>query len=272
MLDPQFELLDSGFFTPADDGLAPGSQQVETITKSKSGRTLKRPKQRLIGVSGTLDPLEIHYPEKMPDGTPGKYYWRLSTLSAASDGTITLTFIDRIADELLQRHDRRKTNRASTTRAEFIKQVASRVSEVAFHSMELDTTQKIDPIKIKSSKTKGVAKKGKKKKVHHGLTSQGQPLTKSQEDVLRHIFWSCNNNNATEPATVAAVYAAIWESNLSVVQTPNSQGYWGVFSGKHTTWPDPTDIQGMCQSFLLGGKGFQSGGANVLSFTVNNPD
>lgn len=219
---------------------------------------------------GKLDPLETNYP-------PGsKYVWRLSTASFNQDGSITLTFINKTADQMMNAKGPYKANRSSSTRAQFIGSVVEKVPGAEFHCEQLDKTEPVDPVVLAattpSSKTANkTGKKHAKKKVGLGdnfgqQTVQGQPMGPRQAEQANILLGRAHAKNAGEVATVAIIFAGIWESNLE--KYADNGTYWGVLSARHDHVPQ-FDTAAMADAFLNGGKGFTS--ALELEKTMKNP-
>jgi hypothetical protein len=110
-----------------------------------------------------------------------------------------------------------------------------------------------------------------------GLTIEGVPMNSTQIKQAEILLGVCNQLNAGSPCAGAIICAAIGESTLTNLSTPNSSGYWGVLqggSGENSSvanFPPPTgwnDSAGMATSFLQGGKGFQAGSAISLARSV----
>jgi hypothetical protein len=109
--DPDWTLLDSGFFDTNEDGV--------------------------------LDAVEVNYPEN------SDLWWRLSQINVHSTtgATITMTFMERMAAALLHHRGPVKVSRAKRTRAEFMKMLTDKVKiqgGVDFHSRELHKKQPIE--------------------------------------------------------------------------------------------------------------------------------
>ena len=237
ILDPQMDLFRSGFFK-SDDNPA---------------------KLRLIDVN-------------FPEGS--KYWWRLTDIQYAGTArTMQLTFTNRVAAEMQSAFDKLKANRATMTRAEFLKHVVSLAApEATFFSLQLDTKQKIDPTKAGDPKASDIKESVSKKPgitgESVGLTARGQQVTPAQIKVVNQIIAVAQKVGASNTALAAAIYAGIWESNLD----PNAKGtsssgvHWGVFSTQPKYF-DQHDTIGMATAFFKGGGGFASPGANTLANT-----
>jgi hypothetical protein len=105
LLDPDFSVLDSGFFDVRDDG--------------------------------KLDAIEINYPV----GTEN--WWRLTSIDLNADHRIRMTMMERIAVEMQAKRGPLKTSRAKKTRAEFLQMLVAKTDKtLQFQSKELHKTQK----------------------------------------------------------------------------------------------------------------------------------
>lgn len=125
VLDEDWKILDSGFFD--------------------------------LDADGKLDLVDVNY----PDGS--RFWWRMTQCSPQGDFTWQLTFIDRIPALLDQLTGPVKTNRASRTRAEFLQELASKMTDgggIDFHSLELDIVQAIAGSTVAVSSRSGVAQAG----------------------------------------------------------------------------------------------------------------
>lgn len=105
-----------------------------------------------------------------------------------------------------------------------------------------------------------------------GLTIEGAPMTAGQKTQAQILLGVVNKLQAGQICAEAIICAAIGESTLTALSTPNNAGYWGVLqggsgaSGSSPNFPPPNgwnDSVGMATAFLQGGKGFGNGpGAN----------
>jgi hypothetical protein len=174
-----------------------------------------------------------------------------------------LEFEDR--DVAILREDKSEkvvaASRDNMTRAQFIEQLVHKAApHIVFHSPNERKKQPIEPAKRSKAKTKSLPKGS-------GAKIEGIPLDAEQREQAGILLAVCEEHNAPMEAKVAIICAAIGESTLHALTTPNSAGYWGVLqggSGQHGSapnFPNPRDSKGMAESFLLGGKGFQDGGA-----------
>lgn len=178
-----------------------------------------------------------------------------------------LEFEDR--DVAILREDKSETAKAASrdnmTRAQFVESlVRAAAPHIVFHSPNENKKQPIEPAKRpKKSKAASLPKNAEVK-------IEGTPLDPEQREQAAILLAVCEEHGAQMEAKVAIICAAIGESNLHALTTPNSAGYWGVLqggSGQHGSapnFPNPRDSKGMAESFLLGGRGFQDGGAIQL--------
>ncbi len=232
LIDPQWTLLDSGFFDTDKDGI--------------------------------LDRIELVYPP--PDESGIDYRWVCTQVAPKSDHTIQMTFWNWYADQLTRINPKNtpklapiKAQRGKVTRAQFLKQLASKVHGLEFYCEELDKKQATEGVVQAStaSSIKQPAKKGGKK-VGVGanagtLTCKGVPLTNSQMQIINIALGVANQLNAPGPAIEAMMYAAMGESGITVAP---GGGVWQDLSS-----PNPSDIAAEAHAFLTGQFGFQQGGA-----------
>jgi hypothetical protein len=121
------------------------------------------------------------------------------------------------------------------------------------------------PIETAHSKKKSKKRGGPRK-----MTIGGVTLDPDQRNNVEILMEVCDELSAPRLARVAIICAAIGESTLRTLTTPNSLGYWGVLQGgsgqkgsaaNFPNTPNPQVTKEMAQSFLKGGRGFQAGGA-----------
>lgn len=242
LMDENWELLDSGFFDPAN--------------------------------KGTLDRIDINFPQG------SKYRWRLFQFSPRGDYTIQTYWVPRVVTDMMNlnaKHNPLQASRGRRTRAEFIRSAFQRAAPYAtFHSAQLDTVQKVGALTIPTSGTslksatktfKGISTSAMNAS---NLTVKGQPMGDRQRQQANILLRVADKLGAGKVATEAIIYAGIWESNLEIYSTTGA--YWGVLAGKVGIWSQ-SDTSGMATAFLLGNsaKGYQGGGAIALSATINNP-
>jgi hypothetical protein len=244
--DPDWDLLDSGVFDANENG--------------------------------RLDPKELNY----PDGS--KQWWSLSQveLADAQGGgvTITLHWIERPAQRMLDKHGPRKTSRGAMTRAEFIWSLAAEADpKLRFNSRQL--TKKQDVAKLTKEERKVTKEPGLK--TNTGLTVQGNEMSTNQVKEANAILAEGEDLGASPKALLAAICAAIGESDLGDTTVgngayqPNSLGFWGVLqgrSGQNPKWPekwfpDPHDTRKFANAFFTGKYGFHFG---AIALAKDHPD
>ena len=101
-----------------------------------------------------------------------------------------------------------------------------------------------------------------------GLTVKGVAMNETQRKQAEILLGVVNQLKAGQICAEAIICAAIGESTLTNLSTPNGSGYWGVlqggsgYSGSAANFPPPSgwnDSTGMATAFLQGGKGFGNG-------------
>jgi hypothetical protein len=246
--DPRWHLLDSGFFD-ADP-------------------------------TGKLLDIDIQYPDASGQ------FWRLHQFSPQANHTIQLTFIPRVVAELMGLFGPIQVDRASRTRAQFLKMLCGKVNDpagaVQFYSKELDVKQPIGTVSTVSKRSSSKAPKGKHAKTKGlgantaALTVKGQPMNSTQHDNASLIMQVGDNLNAPDAALQACCFAAIYESNFGTNTTWNptyggllagnvgSFGHYGAHSSQAVATAEIT-------SFFQGGNGYQAGGAIAASHKNQDP-
>lgn len=104
------------------------------------------------------------------------------------------------------------------------------------------------------------------------VTVKGRPASSDQLKEIDTALKRAVKERAPARATWAMVTAGIGESSFQAIMNLGGSPYGGVFQGKAKERGGPwniTDTDGMAQSFLRGGKGFQAGGA--ISLARENP-
>jgi hypothetical protein len=162
-----------------------------------------------------------------------------------------------------------KSRRGQVTRALFIYNMAIAARGGAFSTdplefqiLSADPFQKQDIAKVKDdNRDKGISPQ-----TH--LTIKGLRITPEQRRNITISLTEADKQIASERVMLAMLVAGIGESGFRVI--PNSKGsdYGGVFQGKYkgsNPQFDIGDTKGMAHSFLVGGKGFQAGGAIKLA-------
>lgn len=231
LTDSDFELLDSGFFDPDEDG--------------------------------HLDPIEINY----PNGS--RFWWRVTQIAVSQDGVLNLTLMERTAVWLMSLKGPVKAkSRAKTTRAEFIYWLAGHVKAeggIDFHSRELHRPQSLE--KRDKKKKDEERRRNKSGGIHRkeSLTIKGVKASPSQLNQVSRSLDVAAHLNAPKLAVIALLCAGIGESAFRAVV--NDLGYGGVFQGQVETgghFFNVDDTEEEAHYFLLGGKGYQGGGAIAM--------
>jgi hypothetical protein len=86
---------------------------------------------------GKLDLIDVNY----PDGS--RFWWRNTICSPSDSGAVSMTFIDRAAADMLLKHGKFKSDRASHTRAQAVKALVDRTGGIEFYSLELNIVEPI---------------------------------------------------------------------------------------------------------------------------------
>lgn len=98
------------------------------------------------------------------------------------------------------------------------------------------------------------------------LTIAGSPVSRPQLRQVGRSLRVADEVNATKRAVIAMLCAGIGESGFKAIMNLGGSPYGGVFQGDVRGGVfDMKDTEGMARSFLLGGKGFQGGGAIALA-------
>jgi len=247
--DPQWVILDSGFFT-ADD-------------------------------TGKLLDIDINYPDA------SRYWWRLNQFSPnGANREIVLTFLPRSVGRLMGQFGPVQVNRASKTRAEFLKMLCAKVPEIEFYSKELDIKQPIGQANTvydtqKETSTRSSSKAPNKKAAKSKglganaatLTAKGVPLNKSQMHFATMILQIGESVSAPQAALEAVVLQGICESVLGEEVQWNPT-YGGLLAGSVQNFgslgsPGSDAVaQAEIKAAFSGGKGYQ--GAITLSQQYQN--
>jgi hypothetical protein len=239
MNDPEFELLESGFFDPNDNG--------------------------------KLDSVEINYPDD------SRFWWSLTQVAVTAGEKLTLTFMERAAADLLKLKGPVKAkSRAKTTRAEFLNWLTGHVKDhggLDFHSRELHKKQRIG--REKHKRTGEERERNKDGGIHRkeNLTIKGSKATAAQLDQVARALDVAADLDAPRLAVIAEMCAGIGESSFIVQMNQAGSQYGGVFQGNVGGGVfNINDTEGMARCFLLGGKGFQAGGAiHLVRSGVKDP-
>jgi hypothetical protein len=273
LLDPELKLLKSGFWTrPGEAQEAPSTTTTKGKVEKKAKGVKKKAIQTLNMAAGTLEEMELNYPEG------SKYWWRLRQVSPSSDYTVKTYWIPRIVREMMDRTTPKKASRAGMTRAEFLQSLFKAVPEARFHCSQLSRKQPIEPQESqrqKEAKTQkeveAAAKVGIHKKDAATLTVKGSPMTEAQRECAAILLQVAAKLSAGNVATVALIYAATWESAMGMDETVNSAGYGGLLGASVRSGLGLGNRVQLAEAFLKGGNGFNQGGAIAYSKTHTNP-
>lgn len=236
MQDPEWKLMDSGFFD-AD-------------------------------AKGRLQDLDLNYPEG------SRFWWRLHQVSPQQDKSLQLVFVPRIVAELMGVFGPVKVDRATRTRAQFLKMLCGKIKDaqgpVEFYSRELTVKQPIAnsgaTAATKSSakvSTPGAAAKVVGIGANSGsLKCKGSTLTSAQAQAVNVIIQVGDQLSAPKNAIIAALYAAMGESNID----PHAPGG-GCFqtSCNAAAYSGGTDLSGQAKGWFTGGECFGNGGGIKLA-------
>jgi cell wall-associated NlpC family hydrolase len=275
---------------PAVEDLAKAISEIELQTEIQGASFLKvtviDPEWAITTsgwlevVEGLVDQIEVEFPEK------SGWFWRLCAIDGSTDRTqpnLTLTFEDRIVAYLRDYWGPKTAPPGTATRAQFIRDLVREVGHhgekpIDFRCKAVNTVQpvertpeeKTEQLQTAAAKAAGEAKASKAAGVNAGspVTVKGQNLNPQQVTEANTLLSTADGLLAPAVAIEALMFAAIAESSIGEAAdafTPNSAGYYGTLQGSSSTWPDPHDTAGMARSFLLGGKGFQGGGAIALA-------
>jgi hypothetical protein len=233
------------------------------------------PPPRLLMNSGALDEranLDI-----------GEHRFRLVRVTKTGDD-YTLEFEDRDISRLRLVTTPRKVSRGKVTRAEFAKMLVDETPGIGFFCPDLHVKQQVDaaatpigaaptdptPVQLsKGAKSKGLGFPPGVK-----LSVGGSPANAHQLAEAARLLSVAAQLNAPPVATLAMIFAGIAETKMggnAGSYAPNSAGLYGLLQSSPRNFPDPHDTAAFARAFLLGGKGFQSGGGIALSKTVKNP-
>jgi hypothetical protein len=187
----------------------------------------------------------------------------------------TLEFEDRdfwLMKEGEHARDPVKVYRGNKTLQEFVKEQCERLcgKRINFVCPQLKQVEPREPAQI-SSNTEG-AKGEPAPGITGSFDIEGTPADAEQKKMANILLGECTG---TPPVVaVSIICAALGESTLRNLTTPNSDGYWGVLqggsgsSGSAPNFPKtPSDqtAKEMAECFVKGGRGFQGGGAAALA-------
>lgn len=241
-----------------------------------------------------LNQIEVEFPEA------SNWWWRLVDVEISNDVSnpnLTLVFEDRVVAELREQTGYKTVPAGTQTRAQFVNAIIDEANLRLRHEGKepiravipsLDVLQEVEetaPEKTEAltgSNELGqttLTPKDKQAEANRAnrapaigkgaeLQVEGQPITPEQVEAANQLLAVANKHNAPVAAVEALIFAGIAESRLKKTATNGS--YWGVLSGAVGTWAQD-DTEGMATAFLLGGKGFQAGGAIALAQSTTNP-
>jgi hypothetical protein len=264
------DLFYNGFTLTADLlGIVTDIQIERSIEEATTLTITARDRRRLLLQSGALDEranLDI-----------GDHRFRLVHVNKTGDD-FTLTFEDRDVARLRGVTTPRKVSRNKVTRAEFAKMLVDETPGIDFFCPDLHVKQPIDPAATDvgtapadptpAQLAKGAKSKGLGFPPGVKLTVKKQPANAQQLDILSRLLNVAAQVNANPLATLAMICSTIGESTVSY--EVNSLGYGGPLQAAAKNI-GPRDVEQQAHYFLLGGKGFNQGGAIALSKTVKDP-
>jgi hypothetical protein len=241
-----------------------------------------------VNEDGLLDEIEVNFP------IGSRSWWRLCSIDGSTDATapnLTLIFEDRIVAYLRDKWGPKTVKPGTTTRAQFIHQLVQEVGHGDGHDPIQFVCPSINVLQPVASSTAGastfatqsstgaitpVAAVNKGRGVGHGaaVTVKGAKATPGQIAEINTLLGEANQLNAGPIATQALICAAIGESTIGAEPgsfQPNSAGYRGVLQAGVNSGIAAHDTATMARYFMIGGKGFQAGGALALSRSVSDP-
>ncbi|MCW3039349.1 MAG: hypothetical protein JWM31_1254 [Solirubrobacterales bacterium] len=268
------ELMYNGFpFTADLTDLITDAQVERSIEEATTLTLTLHDPERVLRPSGILN--------ERADLDVGTHQFRLVRVSKSGDD-FTLEFEDRDVARLRLERKPRKVSRGKVTRAEFAKLIVDDTPGIGFFCPDLHKKQPItdadkatgtvvkkttDSSSPSSASASGFAP-GVKLKVK-GATASAHQLAEASR-----LLGVAKKLNASPAAQRALIFAAIAESGIggqAGAYAPNGSGYWGVLqggsgqNGSAANFPDPHDTEAFAHYFLLGGKGFNAGGAISLT-------
>lgn len=179
----------------------------------------------------------------------------------------TLEFEDRdfwLMKEGPHARDPVKVVRGNKTLQEFVKEQTQRLCpHTDFVCPQLKEVQPREPARIESS-TEGA--RGEPAPGMGSFDIGGQPADAEQRKMAGILLTACTG--APPVVAVAIICAALGESALRNITTPNSKGYWGVLQGGSGTngsaanfpkTPSDQTAKEMAECFINGGRGFGNG-------------
>lgn len=235
--DPEMRLLRSGALTRA--GKAPTAQQE---LKQAAWDRFSALRLDFDGVAFRFAGVSLRY-----DTPP----WTVQ-LTLESE----LATIMRLADEAL------KTSRGAGSRIEFVRRMfteAYKHSPWRPHAFYGPATSGKDPIEKPddADRNKGLSKSAK-------LTVKGVPMNSTQRKHATIALTEADRLQSGTRPTLSMLCAAIGESSIEPVANSKGSGYEGVFQANPKNIPRE-DTKQQAHYYMVGGKGFQQGGAIKLA-------
>lgn len=195
---------------------------------------------------------------------------RFRVVKASRSGdTLTLTAEDEVWVLLDQHNKPKKASRGSVTRVEFVFGLVNEVKakDIPFFAPQIHDKQPVARPELPNTTPHGSTgfDDGVKFKV------KGQDADAGQMREAATALGQADLVDATPRVRVAEMCGGIGESELRAVPNAGGSPYGGVFQGKIRTdgqGPkqfDVKDTAGQAHYFLIGGKGYQAGGAIKLA-------
>jgi hypothetical protein len=194
----------------------------------------------------------------------------------------TLTFEDREIALMRECTKYVRESRAHVTRAQFLqRRVKEAVPHAVFFCPELNRRLPVRAAHESNPKKEERASKQLQKGAVSGtVTIEGVKADPDQINNINILLGIADDLKVPANARLAIICAAIGESTLRTLTTPNTFGYWGVLQGgsgqgrsapnfPHT--PNAQVTKEMAESFMRGGRGFQAGGAIALARSGHKP-
>lgn len=212
-----------------------------------------------VGVDGRLTAIRV---------TVDALAFRLVKVSRVEPTVLELTFEDEVV-ALLRRHNKPlAASRNSMTRAQFIESLIREVKarDIPFFAPEKGRKPPTALPDYPNSRPAGGQTgfdDGTKLKIK-GVVADAQQMRE-----LATILTVADQEDAKGRARIAEVVAAIGESSVRAIPNAAGSGYEGVFQADPEKIPR-RDTALQARYFLLGGRGFQAGGA--IKAARDNPD
>lgn len=176
---------------------------------------------------------------------------------------LSLVFEARAVARLRQFTEPMAASRADKTRAEFIKAMCDE-ADVPFVCPQLHKRQ---PIKVKTdreSRRKRDERRDPGIKATAAITVKQLPADSEQRSQIERSLDAAHSiKEADELSTLALICAGIGESAMRAISNSGGSNYWGVYQGSKDEF-EKGDTEAMAHSFMVGGRGFQGGGAIAL--------